>query len=256
MTVRSAIQIAYLARAVVSRPQRFAVTRLRFDVEFTVTGAVGQALQRVLIRLTTVRSFPAFLAHARAVQTDAVAVTRRMRTVDFLAEFPFVTAHAHTLTVRTLTVSVAIGYLAFVVSQTAILALPAGIALALAVHVVAALVTQHRTYVCASRKFVRRTIAKMRATAQRKEDTYSDCNRPLRNRRYICISLERSVRGYYNRSDNFASCPPKWSRSPKSWLDPRYRCTKIETIDPAPKSALLLFPRSSAIRFTSKQTNK
>lgn len=61
-----------------------------------------------------------------------------------LAEFPLVAAHTRTLATDTMSVTVAVGHLAFVVAHRALLALPARIALALAVDVVAALRAQHR----------------------------------------------------------------------------------------------------------------
>lgn len=60
-----------------------------------------------------------------------------MRTVHFLAILPFVAAYAIALAVRAVSVPVAIRHFAFVVSQGAFLALPAGVALALSVYVLA-----------------------------------------------------------------------------------------------------------------------
>lgn len=60
-----------------------------------------------------------------------------MRTVHFLAILPFVAAYAIALAVRAVPVPVAIRHFAFVVSQGAFLALPAGVALALSVYVLA-----------------------------------------------------------------------------------------------------------------------
>jgi len=47
-------------------------------------------------------------------------------------------------------VAVAIGHLAFIVSQVALFALPSGIALALAVNVLASLTAQHGAYAIAA----------------------------------------------------------------------------------------------------------
>lgn len=60
-----------------------------------------------------------------------------MRAVHFLAIFPLVAAYAIALAVRAVSVPVAIRHFAFVVSQRAFLALPAGVALALSVYVLA-----------------------------------------------------------------------------------------------------------------------
>lgn len=60
-----------------------------------------------------------------------------MRTVYFLAVFSFVAAHTVALSVGAVAVAVAVGHLTLVVSQGALLSLPAGIALAFAVYVLA-----------------------------------------------------------------------------------------------------------------------
>lgn len=60
-----------------------------------------------------------------------------MRTVNLLAILPFVAAYTVAFAVGAVTVAVAVGHLALVVSQGALLALPPGIALALAVYVLA-----------------------------------------------------------------------------------------------------------------------
>ena len=60
-----------------------------------------------------------------------------MRTVHFLAILPLVAAYAIALAVRAVAVPVAIRHFAFVVPQRALLALPAGVALALSVYVLA-----------------------------------------------------------------------------------------------------------------------
>lgn len=66
----------------------------------------------------------------------------------FRAEFPLEAERANALAVRTVPVTVAVGHLALVVSQIALFAFPPGVALALAVDVLAALAAQHRTDAC------------------------------------------------------------------------------------------------------------
>lgn len=100
-----------------------------------MTAAVRQALQCLLIHLTAVGSFPALFTNARALGAETVARASRMRTVDFLAVLPLVAAYTIALAVGAMTVAVAVGHFALIVSQGALLALPAGIALALAVYV-------------------------------------------------------------------------------------------------------------------------
>lgn len=64
------------------------------------------------------------------------------------AEFALITAHALTFAAHAVTVSIAVGHLAFVVTQRALFALPAGIALTFAVDVFTALRAQNRTNAC------------------------------------------------------------------------------------------------------------
>lgn len=100
-----------------------------------MSAAVRQALQRLLVHLATVGALPALFADARALRAETVAGAGWMRTVDLLAVLPFVAAHAVALAVGAVAVAVAVGHLALVVPQRALLSLPAGIALALAVYV-------------------------------------------------------------------------------------------------------------------------
>lgn len=73
-----------------------------------------------------------------------------MRTVHFFAVFSLVSSHARALSTDAVPVAIAVRNLALVMPQRALLALPAGIALALAVDVFAALRTEHRTYTFAA----------------------------------------------------------------------------------------------------------
>lgn len=97
--------------------------------------AVRQALQCLLVHLTAVGSFPALFADARALGAETVTRAGRMWTVDLLAVLPLVAAYTVALAVGAVSVAVAVGHFALVVSQGALLSLPAGIALALAVYV-------------------------------------------------------------------------------------------------------------------------
>lgn len=67
--------------AVIARPHGFTLTCLRFQVEGSVAGAVGQALQRVVVCFTAVCAFPALLAQADAVRAEPVTRARRVRAV-------------------------------------------------------------------------------------------------------------------------------------------------------------------------------
>lgn len=87
--------------------------------------------------MTAVGTFPTLFTNARALGAETVAGASRMRTVNLLAILPLVAAYTVALAVRAVAVSVAVGHLALVVPQRALLALPAGIALALAIYVLA-----------------------------------------------------------------------------------------------------------------------
>lgn len=140
---------------------------------------IWQTLQRVLVHLVTVRTFPALFADTSALDANPVTTAIWVRTVHwkinvpflftartsrrstakdyngvsiviliyitFQTVFPLETERANAFAVRTVTVAVAVRHLAFVVSQVALFALPSRIALALAVNVLASLATQHRT---------------------------------------------------------------------------------------------------------------
>lgn len=62
-----------------------------------------------------------------------------------MAEFAFEASAAEALATGALAVAIAIGYLALVVFQTALFALPARVALAAPVHVVTTATAKHRT---------------------------------------------------------------------------------------------------------------
>lgn len=124
-------------RAIITGPHGLAETGLGLQIEIPMTAAVRQALQCLFIHLTAVGSFPALFTDARALGAKAVAGASRMRTVDLFAIFPLVAAYTVALAVSAMPVTVAVRHFALVVSQRALFALPAGIALALAVYVLA-----------------------------------------------------------------------------------------------------------------------
>lgn len=62
------------------------------------------------------------------------------------AEFPFVSAHTIAFAVNAMAVTIAVRYFAFVMTQTALFALPARIALTFTVDIFTALAAQHRAY--------------------------------------------------------------------------------------------------------------
>lgn len=120
---------------VIARPHWFAEARLGFEIESTVTTTTRQTLQCLLVHLTAIRAFPAFLTDTSAFRAKTMTRTSRMWTIYLLAEFAFVTSSTAALAVCALSVSIAVGYLAIVVVERALLTLPAWIALALAINV-------------------------------------------------------------------------------------------------------------------------
>lgn len=123
--------------AVIARPHGFAEARLSFKIKVPVSATVGQALQRFLVHLAAIRSFPPFLTNAGALRAETMTGASRMGAVHFLAILPFVATYAIALSIRAMPVSVTIRHFAFVVSERTFLALPARIALAFPVYVLA-----------------------------------------------------------------------------------------------------------------------
>lgn len=124
-------------RAIVAGPHRLAEARLGLEIEVSMPAAVRQALQCLFVHLTAVGSFPALFTDARALGAETVARASRMRTVHFLTIFSFVAAYTIAFAVGAVAVAVAVRHFALVVSQGTFFSLPAGIALALAVYVLA-----------------------------------------------------------------------------------------------------------------------
>lgn len=124
-------------RAIITGPHGLADAGLGLQIEIPVAAAVRQALQCLLVHLTAVSSFPALFTDTRTLGAETVTRASRMRTVDLLAVLPLVAAYTVALAVGAVAMAVAVGHFALVVSQGALLAFPAGIALALAVYVLA-----------------------------------------------------------------------------------------------------------------------
>lgn len=80
-SVLATVEIAQLLRAVLAAPLGLARARLAVQIEGAVAGAVGQALERVLVHGGTVRALPALFADAGAVGAEAVAGAGRVGTV-------------------------------------------------------------------------------------------------------------------------------------------------------------------------------
>lgn len=104
-------------RAVVAGPHGIAETRLLLKIEVSVSAASWQALERLLVHLAAVGALPALLADAGAFRAESMPRTGRMWTVDLLAELAFVASDAAALAVGAVSVSIAVGNFALVVSQ-------------------------------------------------------------------------------------------------------------------------------------------
>lgn len=146
--VRATAQVAELHRAVVAAELQVANAFLSVRVEFPVVGAVGQTWNGGLVLNRAVLTGPSLLADARAVSAEAMVGAGRVWAVGLLAESSLEPTRTRALAAHAMTVAVTIGHLAFVVRELALLALPARVAVTLAVGVVATLIAQHRTNAC------------------------------------------------------------------------------------------------------------
>ena len=96
-------------------------------------------------KITTVSPQPAFLTDTGSGNAVTVARTVRVRTVRVLAELSLVTLHTDTLPVLTVSVSTAVRHLAFLVTDVALLPLPAGLADTLPATVLPLAAAEERT---------------------------------------------------------------------------------------------------------------
>ena len=150
MAVGAAVQIAEFLGTVIAGPHGLAQARLRLEIKVAVSAAPWQALKRLLVHLTAVGALPSLLADTSALGAESVTGARGMGAVYLLAKLALVASDAVALAIGAVSVAIAIGHFALVVAQRALLALPAGIALALAVYVLAALAAQHRAHALAT----------------------------------------------------------------------------------------------------------
>lgn len=103
--------------AIIAGPHRLTEARLRLEIKVAVSAATRQALERLLIHLTAVSALPALLADAGALGTETMPRAGRVRAVHLLAELALVATYAVALSIRAVSVSIAIRHLALVVSQ-------------------------------------------------------------------------------------------------------------------------------------------
>lgn len=144
-SVRSAIQVAKLHRAVIAAELCFAITFLRVRVEFSVVRAGRKTWDGRLVFDGAIMAGPAFLANASSVGTKSVVGACRMGAIGLLAEASFESTCAGAFSAYAMSMSVAVGHLAFVVRQLTFFTFPARIAVAFAVRVVATLIAQNWT---------------------------------------------------------------------------------------------------------------
>lgn len=103
-------------RAVLPGPLSVTRASLCIYVKGSVSRTIWQVLQSVFIHSPAIGSFPSFLADAGSFDAKPVTRARRVGTVDLAAELPLVSSDTGALSVDAMPVSVAVRYLAFVVS--------------------------------------------------------------------------------------------------------------------------------------------
>lgn len=135
--VGATVQVAKADRTVLACPARVTGANIASRLNRAVCRAAWEALTGCRVHLSAVRPHPALGANARSRDAKAMTGAQRVGTVSLLAKFPLVSFHADTLPVLTMTMSGTIWDLALLISDVALLALPAGFADALPVDVVA-----------------------------------------------------------------------------------------------------------------------
>lgn len=70
-------------RTILARPFAVANAGLRLQIELSVGGAVGEALEGLVVRLTAIRGAPPLLADAGSIHANPVIVAGWMRAVDW-----------------------------------------------------------------------------------------------------------------------------------------------------------------------------
>ena len=141
----AALQLALLDAAVSSGPAMVTYAGLTGLVESSVSSTARDTLTGTGVQLATVSPQPAFLTDTGSGNAVTVARTVRVRTVRVLAELSLVTLHTDTLPVLTVSVSTAVRHLALLVTDVALLPLPAGLADTLSSTVLALAAAEERT---------------------------------------------------------------------------------------------------------------
>lgn len=104
-------------RTVIPGPPGVTRASLRIDIESSVTGAVRETLERILIHGRTIQALPPLLADTGAFDAEAMGGAGRMRAVNISAELPFISSDARAFSVDAVAVAVAVGHFTFVVAE-------------------------------------------------------------------------------------------------------------------------------------------
>lgn len=111
-------------RTVRASPSFIADALLQLQVKVAVARAIGQTVHRLGVRLRTISALPSLAAHANPGHAVPVSRALRVQTVHVFAVFALVAGKAVAASVDAVSVAVAVGNLAFIIAQVALLALP------------------------------------------------------------------------------------------------------------------------------------
>ena len=145
MAVLAAVQAALLYAAVRSSPAVLAPAHLSLGLQSPVTSTARDTLAGGRVQLATLCPQPALLADTHTGDAVAVAGALGVSTVRLLTELSLVSLHTHALPVLAVSVSAAVRDLALLVSDVALLPLPAGLADTLSSTVLSLAAAEERT---------------------------------------------------------------------------------------------------------------
>ena len=128
MAVLAAVQAALLYAAVRSSPAVLAPAHLSLGLQSPVTSTARDTLAGGRVQLAALCPQPALLADTHTGDAVAVAGALGVGTVRLLTELSLVSLHTHALPVLAVSVSAAVRDLTLLVSDVALLPLPAGLA--------------------------------------------------------------------------------------------------------------------------------
>jgi len=124
----SAVKIAHLKSTIIAGESSMANALPQFRFEAPVARAVWKALFFIVIHLVAIGSTPSFPADTCSRHTEAMSRAAGILTVHLLASVASVSSAALAFPVETVPVVVAVGHLAFIMSNGALSALPSRVA--------------------------------------------------------------------------------------------------------------------------------